>query len=112
MSKKSVDEQVKEMLAPKQPEISKEHKEVVSKTFKALQDNGYNFWDAQQITGLVIAAINTKDPVKALKTAGEIAVLFEEVDKIQASALLQIMAEKINAQINQLSMSDIQIEEL
>jgi hypothetical protein len=117
MSKKSdssVDEQVKEMLSeePQKPQISDEHKKIVSDTFKTLQDNGYSFWDAQQVTGLVIAAINTQDAVKALETAKQIAILFRGVDKVQGSALLQIMAEKINAQINKLSMSDIQIEEL
>jgi len=95
------------------PTLAEEHKELINKTFQALQDNGYNFWDAQQVTGLVIGAVNTEDSVKALTTATEIARLFQEanVDKVLASALLQIMADKVNQQINKLSLSNIQIEE-
>jgi hypothetical protein len=108
MSKEIVPSDVKE-----ESKLKLEHKEVVSKIFKILQENGYSFWDAQQVTGLVIGAVNTEDPTKALKTATEISELFKQakLDKIYASTLLQIMADKINTQVNQLSLNSLQIEE-
>jgi methyl coenzyme M reductase beta subunit len=110
---KTTDEKVEQILdAPTEPSMAEEHKELVDQTFKVLQDNGYSFWDAQQVTGLVIAAANTQDPAKALKTAQEISALYAEagLDKVYVSAILQIMAEKINNQVNKMGLKEITIE--
>ncbi|MDQ3816104.1 MAG: hypothetical protein M3362_00250 [Acidobacteriota bacterium] len=116
MSEENVEQIAQESDSVETPgnNMPEEHKELVRRIHKVLQDRDYSFWDAQMVTGLVLAATRAQEPIKALDTAAEIAQMIEsaKVDKIYANAILQILAEKINAEINKTQMSKITIEEV
>ncbi len=98
----------------KQKGLSKQHKQVVHDIHALLQDEGYSFWDAQMVTNLVSASTKAANPTKALDTAHRISEMLKDanVEPGLVAPLLQILANKINEQINQVPMESVHISEV
>jgi hypothetical protein len=101
-----------EIKTPDQVTMSEEHKKIVYRIMEVLRERGFNFWDSQQALTLTLAALNSgEQPIRSLDTAAELTRLFEEnkIDKVMAKILCQVLAQKINDQVNQLSLSKIEL---
>lgn len=95
------------------PGLPKKQQELIQKIHNLLQERGYTFYDAQMVTGLVMAANKAEDPIKALDTASSIHQLMTDgkIEKPFVQPLLEILAIKVNEHINKTQMSDIKIEQ-
>jgi hypothetical protein len=101
-----------EIKTPDQVKMSDEHKKIVYQILDILKERGFNFWDSQQALTLALGALNSgEQPVRSLDTAAELIRLFEDnkIDKVMARILCQVLAQKINDQINQLDLKKIEL---